>query len=89
MSCDCKNWCRTDLKFKDGKLLPCTKHHPRCVHVDDSLIDVWKVDDGTTHYFDEDEATARQEAESGENVTITKVKMHREIYDLLPEFSGF
>lgn len=68
---------------------PMTRHHPNCEHVDESLIDVWKVSDGSSSYYDTDEATARHEAEECDDVTITKVKMHREIFENLREFDGF
>lgn len=66
-----------------------TNHNPRCEYVNDSLINVWKVSDGQSSYYDEDEARARNEAENCDGITIIKIKMHREIYDNLPEFSGF
>lgn len=77
----CMGWCRTDGSK--------TNHHPRCEFVDESLIDVWKVSDGSTHYYNKDEAAARHEAIDCEDITITKVKMHLEIYENLPEFDGF
>jgi hypothetical protein len=89
MHCDCFSWCRTDIKFENGKPLPMTNHHPRCTRVDESLIDVWKVSDGSTHFYAATQFEAETEAENCENITITKVKMHREIFERLPEFAGF
>lgn len=86
---NCMSWCRSDLRWENGKLMPMTNHHPRCEHVDASLIDVWKVSDGSTSYYDEDEVAANNEGENCDDITITKIKMHREIYDNLPEFDGF
>ncbi len=72
---------------------PATNHHPNCPHVDDSLMDVFSVripgesSGCVTHC----EADAHRMA--GEDPTapleVVKVKMHREIYENLPEFAGF
>lgn len=81
VGCKCINWCRTD-----GQM---TNHHPACTHYNDSLIDVWKVTDGSTCFYTDDKQAADTEAEGCDDITITKVKMHREVFDLLPEFEGF
>jgi hypothetical protein len=58
----------------------------RCPHYNDSLIDVWKVSyDGQSYYTDREPST--DELEDGE--TVTKEKMHKEVFDQLPEFEGF
>ena len=55
-------------------------------------MDVWKVThDGTSCYVDNEQDandTAGTEA-SGDTVSIVKMKMHREIFENLPEFDGF
>jgi len=73
----CMNWARID-----GSM---TNHHPRCEFVNESLIDVWKVSDGFTHYYTDREDDANHD----KSMLITKEKMHREIYENLPEFQGF
>lgn len=58
-------------------------------YTDNTLIDVWKVSNGYTSYYDENEDSARREAENCDDVTVTKVKMRRDVYESLPEFDGF
>ena len=65
--CDCVNWCRADptpcVRSDDG--LPImTNHHPRCERFNDSLIEVWKVTDGSSTYYDTNDH-AEIDAESG------------------------
>jgi hypothetical protein len=72
---NCLNWCRTDGSK--------TNHHPACKHVDASLITVWRVKlDGASYITDE-------KPDKDESVTVTEERMHREIYEQLPEFQGF
>lgn len=90
--CECIYWCRADIaqhgRRADG--LPIlTHHHPRCEHYNDSLIDVWRVSDGSSHYYDQNEEAAKSEADVCDGITIEKVQMHREVYEQLPEFGGF
>lgn len=71
-----------------------TNHHPNCEHVDASLIDVWRVSIDGAGYTTDSEANADEAvalyAEDPDSVpTITKERMHREIYEQLPEFEGF
>jgi hypothetical protein len=81
---NCMSWCRDDVRFVDGKPQPGTNHHPRCEYVDASLIDVWRVSyDGGSYVSDRAPMTTHQRE------TITREKMHREIYENLPEFQGF
>lgn len=78
--CECKNWAR----LFDGIHDKGTEHHPNCPRVDDSLIDVWRVSyDGSSYVTDiePDDLPACEK--------VTKEKMHREIYDQLPEHVGF
>lgn len=78
MLCECMNWCRLGG--------PLTNHHPNCARYNDSLIDVWKVSfDGSYYYTDREPG---DDELWGEEV-VTKEKMHREIYEELPEFQGF
>jgi len=92
--CECVNWCRDDIKIVCGKPLA-TNHHPNCPHYNDSLMDVWKVAlVGTLACcYVETEQDAKdmagQEAIEGDEAIITKEKMHREIFENLPEFDGF
>lgn len=76
--CECMTWCRLGG--------PHTTHHPNCEHYNDSLIDVWKVEYDGAHYFSDYEP--EKDELSGEE-TVTKQKMHREIFERLPEFQGF
>lgn len=81
----CLNWCRTD-----GSL---TNHHPRCEYVDESLIQAYRVSLPGDIFgcIVDDENTAKEMA--GEDpdapLEITPIKIHREIYEHLPEFAGF
>jgi hypothetical protein len=90
--CECAFWCRTGVEPRyqhlKGKEIPfvVTNHHPHCEHYNDSLIDVWKVQYGTEFYYTEHEPIA-EETESGE--IVTKEKMHKEVFEQLPEFEGF
>lgn len=91
-ACDvCQNWARADVKKYAGKLIA-TNHHPNCPHYNDSLMDVWKISDGSTSCFTDNEQDARDtigEGEEWSDVKITKERMHREIFVNLPEFEGF
>lgn len=89
---NCDHWCRSDICMKDGQIQPMTNHHPRCEYVNESLIDVWRV---TVNPGEKggcicgSEAEAREMAGADEPMTITKEKMHREIFENLPDFAGF
>ena len=86
----CMTWCRDDVRLIGTRLKPMTNHHPRCEHVDASLIDVWKVSDGSSSFYTDNEAEARSMSlDDGPALTVTAEKMHREIYENLPEFDGF
>lgn len=83
--CECVSWEREiNLKYL-------TNHHPHCRHYNDSLMDVWKVSDGTTSFYtdNEQDAAAESGVEDGYPAVITKEKMHREVFEHLPEFDGF
>lgn len=85
----CERWCRFDIAVENGAIRAMTYHHPRCEHVDASLIDVWRVVvDGQTLILD-DEEDAEMEAEMSAGAVVTKDRMHREIFEALPEFAGF
>lgn len=89
----CQSWPRVQVPYKialDGLPLV-TNHHPNCPYYNDSLMDVWKVTDGSATFFTDDEQDAKAEsgAEDGYCATITREKMHREIFENLPEFEGF
>lgn len=83
--CECVNWARSvDLKYL-------TNHHPNCPHYNDSLIDVWKMTvNGVSAYMDnEQDVIDCCQDEFEDETTITKEKMHREVFEHLPEFEGF
>lgn len=71
---------------------PMTLHNPQCEHVNTTLIDVWRVSipgESTGCICEtEDEAKAMIDGDP-EVYEITKIKMHREIFDNLAEFAGF
>ena len=74
-----------------GKLLV-PNHHPNCPHYNDSLMDVWKVSlDHISCYVDnEQDANDTSGSEgSGDTISIVKMKIHREVFENLPEFDGF
>lgn len=96
----CQNWARSDVspyKIKSRTGVPLmTNHHPNCPHYNDSLMDVWVYTDGTTScYFgsesEADDAMEREASESETDLVVRseKRKMHREIFENLPEFDGF
>lgn len=83
--CRCINWCRS-IEFKDGEPVNLTNHHPKCEHYNDSLIDVWRISyNGSSCVVDSEPDPT--DFDSGE--VISKEKMHREIFENLPEFHGF
>jgi len=90
--CECKNWCRSDIgapyhvRSDDGIPIP-TDHHPNCDRYNESLIDVWRVSYNGSSYVTDREPTA-EDGLTGEE-TVTQEKMHREVYENLPEFEGF
>jgi hypothetical protein len=92
--CDCTTWARNSISApyhmtgEDGLLL-ITNHHERCKHFNDSLIEVWKVSDGHSSYYDTSEPDAFDIDLDNDEITVEKVTMHKEIYDNLPEFDGF
>lgn len=58
------------------------------------LMDVWKVSDGTTSYYTDNESDALRCKEADEEcgvteLVVTKEKMHREVFENLGEFDGF
>ena len=58
-------------------------------HYNDSLIDVWKVTyEGSSFYTDNEDSLDPEEIKEFQ-YTVTKEKMHREVYENLPEFQGF
>lgn len=91
----CQNWERVEdpYKIRTRKGLPVlTNHHPNCPHYNDSLMDVWKVSCHGSNCYLDNEKDAEQAAEtegSGDTVAIVKTKMHREVFENLPEFDGF
>lgn len=87
--CECVNWARDgrDTLAIGGKLL-IPNHNPNCPRYNDSLMDVWRVTDGhSTCYVDN--AQDANDTAGEEKVKVTLEKMHREIFNNLPEFEGF
>lgn len=98
--CQCQGWAHTGqnpykITTRDGiPLMP--NHHPNCSHYNDSLMDVYrhsKEGKGGCYFERLEEAldSARQEFEYSESLkaVITKEKMHKEVFNNLPEFEGF
>ena len=81
--CECAHWARSI----NPKYL--TNHHENCPRYNDSLMDVWKVSDGSASFYVENEQDARHEMAGCEDLTISQVKIHREVFEHLPEFEGF
>jgi hypothetical protein len=80
--CACQNWARLFDGIHDKE----TNHHPNCPRVDDSLIDVWRVEYDGDHYFCDHEPDA---SEMHPEEVVTKERMHKELFDRLLEFTGF
>lgn len=81
----CESWVRCI-----NPRVPQPNHHPECEHVNASLIDVWRVRlAGETEggYLTDCEPNGAEASES--EVTVTKEKIHKEIYENLREFGGF
>lgn len=85
MNCECQNWERViNPKYF-------TNHHEHCPHYNDSLIDVWRVqveEKGPSAYYSQPPRCEDEfNPENGE--TCAQEKMHREVFERLPEFGGF
>lgn len=96
MKCEiCQNWARAghgDYKIKGREGIPLlTNHHENCPRYNDSLMDVWKVTVGGISAYNDNEQNALDTAgdEFDDETQITKVRMHREIFENLPEFDCF
>lgn len=86
----CQHWARAGAEACiNGNLT--TDHHANCPRYNDSLMDVYKVTvDGFGACYVEDLEVAKDTAgEDEEKATIEAIKMHREIFENLPEFDGF
>lgn len=89
-NCECQHWCRDGRGvIRIGDKYLASNHHPNCPHYNDSLIDVWRVSDGSSTCYVDNEQDARDSVGDEEGMTVTKEKMHREIFENLPEFEGF
>ena len=90
VECFCTRWAGYWGKFYCEKLI-CTKHHPTCPHYNDSLITVWKVTVGTSYVFCGSVLAAGEYAGDFWDgiAVVTEEKMHKEVFDQLPEFQGF
>jgi len=93
--CECQHWARAvvspyNLKSADGIPLV-TNHHENCPHYNDSLMDVYKVavDGFGACYVEQLQDAMDYAGEDEEMATIEAVKMHREVFENLPEFEGF
>lgn len=90
----CQHWASTGKEARwtdaNGKLVATTNHHVNCPHYNDSLIDVWKVIvDGVSCYVDNEQDAKDTAGDNEDMVKIEREKMHREIFEHLPEFEGF
>lgn len=76
-----------------GKPRPMSAHHPRCEHVDASLMDVWSVrcpgDEHGCIVDNEAEARAMASEDPDAPLEVSPMRMHREVFENLPEFAGF
>lgn len=97
MTCKiCQHWCGNwfglnAIRNSDGIPIP-TNHHPNCPHYNDSLIEVWKATDGNSSYYQEvgkEAVLCAADLNELRGLSFTKEKMHREIFENLPEFVGF
>lgn len=68
-----------------------TEHHPNCPHYNDSLIGVWCAEiDGNKCYCQNEQECRDVVGEEGwESAKISQIKMHKELFERLPEFDGF
>jgi len=60
----------------------------------EQMIDVWKVSDGSTSFYCDNEQQAKDCAESDakegvENLSIIRERMSKKAFRSLPEFDGF
>lgn len=87
--CECTNWAGSWFsRFRTSDKIPIpTNHHPNCLKYNDSLIDVWKttVDGVSSYTINEQDALDSK----GDNGIVTQEKMHKEVFENLPEFGGF
>lgn len=86
----CENWVRCEA-IDPRKPMP--NHHHNCEHYNASLIDVWSVripgeEHGCVTHCEADANDMAME-DPGAPLEVVKIKMHREVYDNLPEFGGF
>jgi hypothetical protein len=85
---ECHTWAKAQtLDSKDPQPL----HHPRCKHYNDSLIDVWRISltGEKGGCVVDKEADALDMTAEDPDLTVTKTKMHKEVFENLPEFQGF
>lgn len=92
--CECQQWARRSVgspyNIRTWKGVPVvTNHHEDCPRYNDSLMDVWKVTVGGISAYMDNEPDARETAGEDTEATVTKEKIHREIFENLPEFEGF
>lgn len=81
--CECAHWARVSNRNY------LTHHHPNCPRYNDSLMTVWEVTDGASVCVTDNEQDAREEAQEVDSVQVIESKMHREVFEHLPEFEGF
>lgn len=95
MNCEiCKDWAGVadvyGFETRTGTPIV-TNHHPNCPHYNDSLMDVWCAEvDGNKYYCCDEQSCRETVGEEGcEKAKVSKIKMHREVFENLPEFDGF
>lgn len=79
--CECAYWARTD-----GFI---TTHHPNCSHYQDGIIDIWRITANNKSCYTDKEEDIIEIKNNDPTVIIIKEKMHREVYEKMPEFDGF
>ncbi len=84
----CMNWARACNPHA-----PQTNHHPSCEFVDKSLIDVFSVrvpgEEGGCVVESKALAERMANEDPAPPLEIVPQKMHRELFEQLPEFAGF
>jgi hypothetical protein len=100
LNCECIHWAHTGqspykITSRDGiPLMP--NHHPNCSHYNDSLMTVYRhSQEGKNGCYFENLTNALESAKSefewgdSQKAVVTREKMHREVFENLPDFEGF
>ena len=87
VNCKCVTWCRTWEVETHGFKYPITKHHHNCPAFLQEEFAVVELD-GTKCVMELNECESMS-AESDEDYTFNTVKLTRDQYERLNEFTGF